>query len=159
VKLTTENSLRLLDEEALKDTQFMSAQEKSRVLKQWANFLKYGCQKKHFTDALYHHLTQHCEFIAHYDKNCFYDTYFDRGDDTAHFLTQFDNRAGVPKSIEYGMYGWYTSEDYHGINSAMCNIAVKYIDALTTEANPNKKSMTWSWQDYCLLSMVATLGK
>ena len=76
----------------LKDSQFLSAAEKKRVLKQWDTFLKYGCQQKHFFKALYNHLILHCSFIAHYDRGGFYATYFTNGEDIAHFLTQFDNR-------------------------------------------------------------------
>jgi len=118
----------------LKDAQFMSAAEKQRVLKQWETFLKYGCQQKHFTNPLYKHLTLHCSFIAHYDREGFYATYFERGNDTVHFLSQFDNRNGVPNSVEYGMAYWYTSSDYNDINSEMCRIAAKYIDGLTQSA-------------------------
>ncbi len=118
----------------LKDVQFMSAAEKQRVLKQWETFLKYGCQAKHFTKPLYNHLTLHCSFIAHYSREGFYSTYFESGDDTAHFLKQFDNRKGVPMSIEYNMDYWYRDSDMGDINSEMCRIAVKYIDGLTQTA-------------------------
>jgi len=125
--------------EELKDVRFMSAQEKSRVLKQWETFLKYGCQRKHFTKPLYHHLIMHCSFIAHYDINGFYETYFENGEDTQHFLSQFDNRNGVPKSIEYGMLLWYLDSDYNDINSEMCRIAAKYIDSLVEVAGASQE--------------------
>ena len=60
----------------LTDTNFMTAKEKAQVLRQWERFLKGGCQAKDFTEALYHHLMQHCMFIAHYDRGGFYATYF-----------------------------------------------------------------------------------
>lgn len=123
----------------LKDVQFMSAQEKSRVLKQWETFLKYGCQEQHFTKPLYHHLIQHCSFIAHYDRGGFYSTYFERGEDTAHFLTQFDNRNGVPDSIEYGMKYWYLDGDMGDINAEMCRVAIKYIDGLVKVARSSQE--------------------
>ena len=122
-----------------KDVQFMSAQEKVLVLKAWETFLKNGCQKEHFTERLYHHLIQHCSFIAHYNRGGFYDTYFDRGDDTAHFLSQFDNRNGIPKSIEYGMIYWYTDTDYNDINSEMCRVASKYIPDLLKSAQDKQR--------------------
>jgi len=123
----------------LKDVQFMSAAEKRKVLKQWELFLKYGLQDKHFSKSLYHHLMQHCSFIAHYDKNGFYATYFLHGDDTRRFLSQFDIRnaqldpegdiAVMPRSVEYGSTQWYT-HDYDDINRAMIKVAARYVPAL-----------------------------
>jgi hypothetical protein len=113
-----------------KDVQFMSAQEKELILKAWERFLKNGCQAQDFTERLYDHLIQHCSFIAHYNRGGFYETYFASGDDTTHFLSQFDNRNGIPESIEYGMIYWYTDTDYNDINSEMCRVASKYIPDL-----------------------------
>ena len=122
-----------------KDVQFMTAKEKEQVLKRWEIFLKHGCQRKHFTKALYHHLIQHCSFIAHYDIDGFYSTYFERGEDTAHFLKQFDNRNGIPKSVEYGMIYWYTDPDYNDINSEMCKVASRYVPVLVEKANTKQR--------------------
>lgn len=125
----------------MKGTKFMTAKEKERVLKQWNTFLKYGCQAKHFTKPLYHHLIQHCSFIAHYDRAGFYATYFEEGEDTANFLSQFDNRNGIPNSIEYRMTYWYTDPEYNDLNSEMCRIASKYIDLLTGIAAARQKEV------------------
>ncbi len=122
-----------------KDVKFMAAREKQLVLKAWELFLKSSCKAEHFTERLYHHLMQHCSFIAHYDRAGFYDTYFANGGHTAHFLTQFDNRNGIPQSIEYGGIYWYTDERYNDINSEMCRVASKYIPDLTTRANERQK--------------------
>ena len=86
----------------LHDAKFMSAAEKSKVLKNWELFLKSGLEQDKFTQALYHHLIQHCSFIAHYDIHGFYATYFERGNSTLNFLSQFDTRHGIPQSFEYG---------------------------------------------------------
>lgn len=118
----------------LKDVKFMTAQDKGRVLRQWEGFLKGGLKWEQFHHALYEHLIQHCSFIAHYNRQGFYSTYFENGGDVAHFLTQFDNRQGAPDSIEYGMTYWYTALDYNDVNSEMCRIATKYIDGLTEQA-------------------------
>jgi hypothetical protein len=119
------------------DTKFMSAAEKNKVLHQWELFLKSGLNQNKFTKSLYHHLIQHCEFIAHYDLNGFFDEYFTRGDDIAKFLSQFDDRKGLPQSIEYGGTGWLTwssTEDYHDINMAMVEVARKYIPGILKSA-------------------------
>lgn len=124
----------------LHDTKFMTAEEKRRVLRQWELFLKGGLKREQFDKALYNHLIQHCSFIAHYDIHGFYDTYFRNGDDTVHFLSQFDDRNGIPVSIEYGMTYWLTSEEYHDINSEMVRIAGKYIPVLIQQAAARQKA-------------------
>lgn len=118
----------------LHDSKFMSAAEKRKVLKQWASFLESGLQREKFTKSLYEHLINHCSFIAHYDIHGFYSTYFEEGEDTVHFLSQFDDRNGIPKSIEYGMTGWITDEDYCDLNIEMVRIASKHIPALIEKA-------------------------
>ena len=123
---------------ALQDSPFMSAGEKAKVLRQWETFLKSGLQWKHFTKALYDHLIQHCSFIAHYNQAQFYATYFEHGEGTARFLSQFDmtkaEACGVPKSVEYGMTYWATG-DYADINREMIRIAGGYIPGLLGRAS------------------------
>ena len=50
-----------------KDTKFMSAEEKEKVLKNWERFIA-RFQGKCFTKRLYDHLHLHCSFIAHYNR-------------------------------------------------------------------------------------------
>jgi len=123
----------------LHDSKFMSAAEKQQVLKHWEAFLKSGLEKQHFTKALYHHLMQHCSFIAHYDIHGFYDTYFRNGDTTMDFLSQFDTRKGIPNSFEIGMTYWLTGEDYYDVNTEMCRIALRYLPALELQAKNNQR--------------------
>lgn len=123
----------------LHDSEFMSAADKRKVLKLWDKFLQSGCTKEKFTKSLYHHLTQHCSFIAHYDIHGFYSTYFEDGDDTVRFLSQFDDRNGIPLSVEYHMTYWITDEDYYDINGEMVRIAGKYIPVLIKQAEVKQK--------------------
>lgn len=125
----------------IKDVTFMTAEEKQKVLRHWRQFLQSGLSKDKFTKDLYHHLTLHCSFIAHYDLHGFYATYFKEGEDTVRFLSQFDNRNGIPKSVEYGMTYWYTGSDYNDINSAMCQIASRYIPALVEKARQEQTQL------------------
>jgi len=125
----------------LKDTKFMSAPEKQKVLRQWELFMKSGLAREKFTKSLYQHLIMHCSFIAHYDIHGFYATYFEEGQDTARFLSQFDNRNGIPKSVEYQMLYWYTNSDYEDINSEMCRIARKYLPGLLEKANNSQREV------------------
>lgn len=133
--------LDLLSEAKVKmqDTKFMSAQEKEKVLRQWKLFLKSGLSKDKFAKSLYNHLIMHCSFIAHYDIHGFYSTYFEEGEDTVNFLSQFDDRNGIPMSVEYGMIYWYTDPDYNDINSAMCWVASKYIPTLIAKARDSQR--------------------
>lgn len=132
----------------MKDTKFMTATEKEKVLRDWEAFLKNGCKRVMFTKALYTHLIMHCSFIAHYNIHGFYSTYFESGDDTAHFLEQFDSSKAqlgyggkyVPRCIELGMTGWATQEEYADINQAMIEVAGKYIPGLVNIANMEQRA-------------------
>ena len=134
----------------LHDSKFMSSAEKTKVLKHWEMFLRGGLEKKCFTEALYHHLTQHCSFIAHYDIHGFYATYFEGGDNTLHFLSQFDTCQGIPQSIEYGMTYWLTDEDYYDVNTEMCRIAWRYIPALELKAKNDQRHSDLAHADLLL---------
>jgi len=120
-------------------SKFLSAAEKRKVLRHWEMFLRSGLGKDKFTGALYEHLTQHCSFIAHYNIHGFFATYFENGDDTLNFLSQFDTRNDMPKSIEYGGSSWLNDEDYYDINTEMCRIARRYIPALELQARNNQR--------------------
>jgi hypothetical protein len=60
----------------LKDSEFMDAEQKRKVLTQWDRFVKGGFSFHLFTDNLYQHLILHCGFIAHYNRSGFYSTYW-----------------------------------------------------------------------------------
>ena len=100
-----------------RDVRFMSAAQKTTVLRAWIRFLKSGLRFDQFTKALYDHLIQHCSFTAHYNRAGFYSHYFEAGDSTAFFLSQFDSR-GRCLSVEYGGRHWL-SGDYEDLNRAM----------------------------------------
>lgn len=121
----------------MRDSQFMTAREKELVLKAWVTFLKHGLKFSHFTKALYNHLTLHCSFIAHYDRAGFYGVYFEHGDDTKRFLSQFD-AAGPCVSIEYGYTGWKDG-DFSDLNNAMIEAAKPYIPELIRKASASQR--------------------
>ena len=112
-----------------KDVRFMTAGEKMRVLRQWIRFLKSGCDARRFMKSLYHHLIQHCSFIAHYNLGGFYEVYFEDPSATQRFLDQFDRSKGC-LSIEYGYAGWINDEDYRAINEAMVEVAEELLPTL-----------------------------
>jgi len=101
-----------------KSVEFMSAEDKEKVLKAWKQFLAHDFSQRFFTDRLYKHLTLHCSFIAHYSKDGFYHDYFDDPEDTTKFIKQFDKNFGYV-SVEYGMDCWIKG-DFSDLNLAMC---------------------------------------
>jgi len=116
------------------DSQYMTAREKDLVLKAWVRFLANGLRPQDFTERLYHHLSQHCSFIAHYNCAGFYQVYFGPGqaEATKLFLRQFDP-AGDCRSAEYGGT-WWLQGDYEDINKAMCKTAGPYIEGVMDDA-------------------------
>jgi thioesterase domain-containing protein len=132
----------------MSDVKYMSAEEKRKVLRQWEAFLKGGLKKEQFTKELYHHLMQHCSFIAHYDIHGFYATYFEKGDTTIDFLSQFHWKN--PKSVEYGWTSWVTDKDYADINCQMCRVAEKYLPALELQAKNSQKQTDLAYAEFLL---------
>ena len=120
------------------DTTYMTAKEKELVLKAWKTFIKNGLKWEHFTDRLYKHLINNASFIAHYNRLGFYDTYFERPEDTARFLQQFDIDYGN-LSVEYGGTWWLTQEDYNDINSAMCQAIEPFKLAIYSRCLENER--------------------
>src|SRR6267378_2376737 len=115
---------------AFADERFMSAVEKELTLNAWKTFLKHGCKLEHFTERLYYHLTQHCSFIAHYDRYGFYDVYFRIPNTQAfRFLDQFDpGKPGI--SAEYGDIWWLNSPTGCDLSRAMRQVAAPFISKL-----------------------------
>src|SRR3989442_1007898 len=120
-----------------RDVQFMSAREKELVLKAWVRFVRNGLRYEDFRRRLYEHLHLHCQFIAHYDRAGFYRTYFENGEDTVRFLSQFDKR-GECRSIEYGMMSWLEGE-YGDLARAMIEEASPYIPKLMEDAQVRQR--------------------
>src|SRR5713226_6164074 len=121
---------------AFSDSEFMSAREKALVQKAWVRFLKNGLRREDFSDRLYKHLVNHCGFIAHYNRAGYYATYFENGEDTTRFLSQFDKR-GESRSIEYG--GAWRLVEYEDLNRAMIEEASGYIPILMEQASAKAK--------------------
>lgn len=120
------------------DVEFMSAKEKMLVLKAWEKFLKSGLRREAFTERLYHHLTMNCSFIAHFDINGFYGTYFgDNKQNTAKFLKMFHIHSDG-KSAELG-YDCWLHGDYADLNEAMREVAEPYIYPLLLTAQADEK--------------------
>jgi hypothetical protein len=107
------------------DVQFMTARNKELVLKNWETFLKHGLQKQHFTKRLYEHLHLHCGFIAHFNLQGFYCTYFEAGQDSERFFECFCSHLART---------WGVNHDYDDINTAMHEVYTQYQDAISKKA-------------------------
>lgn len=106
-----------------KDAEFMTAKEKELVLKNWKTFLKHGLQKKHFTKRLYQYLHLHSGFIANFNIQGFYSTYFEAGQDTLRFFKYFCNHTGLA--------------DYADLHAAMRKVYTQYQDTINKQAEDN----------------------
>ena len=114
-----------------RDSQFMTGREKELVLAQWKRFIERGFSFEHFTDRLYKFLTLHASFIAHFNRNGFYSTYFENPEATIRFLNQFDGDFGY-RSAEYGGTWWLEGE-YADINRALCEVVERVKGRLYAE--------------------------
>ena len=105
-----------------RDTEFMSANEKEKVLRDWKKFLQalldnYESADAAFTKRLYKHLHLHCGYIAHYNINGFYRTYFSNPRDTLSFFKGWEEEIRCAR-------------DYEDINTAMREEFLKINDKL-----------------------------
>lgn len=98
-----------------KDVKFMTAKEKETVMTQWRGLIvaliggKHGASlRPYFKRALYHHLMQHCGYIAHFDEGGFFSEYFEVPEDTLRFFKHFTSEGQS-----------YCHEDYRDINGMM----------------------------------------
>ena len=122
----------------------MSKEEKAQVYKAWVRFLRSNLALGAFTKSLYHHLTQHCSFIAHYDRQGFHAHYFSPlGENTLRFIDQFD--PALPgHSVEYGWVLWWKGgndvcAESYDLNAVMRQAMGSYADPLRTQVNEEMK--------------------
>jgi hypothetical protein len=124
----------------------MSAAEKEKVLKAFKRFVKSGFAWTSFSKALYEHLYLHCGFIAHYNRDGFWDYHFhnfsrrNEWDDerVQEFLIAFIDRdaeykfgdrfcaesrvEGIGKAIPF------YNRDYLDINLAMSDVVKEWLE-------------------------------
>jgi hypothetical protein len=119
----------------MKNVEFMTAEEKQKVLRQWNTFIKFKFQRKHFKKALYDHLHLNCSFIAHYNLTGFYETYFTNPEGTVRFLNHFNRKIGTE-----GFTFWINDEDYKDLNIPMCELVEEMYEELAGEAREAQKA-------------------
>ncbi len=97
---------------------YLSTEGKEIFLKDRSRFNERYFKLARFTNRIYDHLIQHCEFIARYNKRgVLRDVLFG----SRRPLT-FDRDAGCI-SVEYNMKHLLTAEGYSDINTAMAQAA------------------------------------
>ncbi|MDB4873064.1 MAG: hypothetical protein JWL97_4068 [Gemmatimonadales bacterium] len=136
---------------SFRDEQFMSAAEKQLILNAWITFLRRGCRLEHFSERLYHHLSLHCSFIAHFNRHGFYEFYFATPSErTYRFLDQFDpSKPGIAAELgeTYWLMDRATGSD---LNHAMREVAGPFIVKLRFQLTEAEKQ-----SDLALASVLA----
>ena len=113
-----------------KSVKFLTAQEKQQVYNAWVRFIRGGCKRSQFSNALYKHLHLHCGFIAHYNRAGFYDLYFADEGQKAKFFRQFDRSQSCKPAEGYWVLtgGNDVTQGYHDINNAMVDAYMELKD-------------------------------
>jgi len=138
----------------LKEEKFLSIAQKEKVIKNWIAFIKSGFKRTQFTEALYHHLTLHCDFIAHYSIHGFYEEYFTTGADKIRFIEQFDRK-------KIGNNWWFSFKitgAYSDLNNAMIDELEKYLSVCYAAANAEQKQLDLSVAERLLAQHGLTLS-
>jgi hypothetical protein len=129
---------------------FMTVRDKELTFKDWLRFIhgfidlsltkdQLRCR---FTRRLYEYLTMHAAFIAHFNEQGFWETYFEEPEDTIRFFSQFDP-DGEQQSVEYGGHFWVGGPDggYRDINEAMIEATRPYQSAIRNRAGLEQRNL------------------
>jgi hypothetical protein len=121
--------------ELLKDSKFMTAEQKKKVLRQWDKFIEGGFSFHLFTDAIYQHLNLHCGFIAHYNRAGFYSTYWN-GDFIA-FARQTDMLVrpvpAVFVNCESFLLSFQSWDEWAGMGATMLHMLKSHLTCTLKE--------------------------
>ena len=114
-----------IEKEMFKDSHFLMAQEKYQIAKHFQRFVKNGFKPNDFLKRVYEHLHLHCGFIAHYNINGFYQTYFNGSkSDLRTFAEHFVNPEKLmPFGDTYNNYA--VSGEYEDINKVIADILLE----------------------------------
>jgi hypothetical protein len=91
-----------IEKSQFKDSDFFTAEDKYKTAKHFLRFVKNGFERKDFNKRVYEHLHLHCGFIAHYNIDGFYQTYFNGSkSDLKDFAEHFLNFESMPYESVY----------------------------------------------------------
>jgi hypothetical protein len=102
------------------DAQFMSADDKRKLLKAWTTFVSHGFQRRHFTNRIYKHLSLHCGHIAHFNIDGFYSTWFVHGAARREFMAYF--------------LGYRVLPDYEDVQEELKQVLARAVPELEAQA-------------------------
>jgi len=129
------------------DTEFLKAGDKRRILARWQRFVKSGFEQNHFSDALYKHLSLHCGYIAHYNRDGFYGEYWRKN--VAQHAATFGMVSGpVPASFhnwERFLKAFSIWGDYTDINTDMMYVLDNEFRALQEQLEREAISI-YQWE-------------
>lgn len=98
----------------MKNSEFMTIEEKERVIKHFKKFVSGGFKELDFTKALYDHFHLHCGFIAHYNKDGFYQA-------------RFGNHKGFVQTIvQLSEAHRHGGQDYRDVNKALSDTLASF---------------------------------
>jgi hypothetical protein len=129
------------------DTEFLKAEDKRRILARWQRFVKSGFERDLFTDTVYKHLSPHCGYIAHYNRDGFYGEYWCK--DVAQHAATFGMVSGpVPESFhnwESFLKAFSILGDYTDINTDMMYVLGNELRALQEQLEREAISI-YQWE-------------
>lgn len=122
--------------EEFTDGQWLSGDQKRKVLKQWRSFVVNGFPERLFTGALYEHLHLHCGYIAHYDKRGFFCEYWGASD--LHRFAEETAIAMRPVPLAFSRWESFLRQftiwgEYADINTAMLATLAEELEALVKD--------------------------
>ncbi len=123
--------------ESFTSVEFISADEKRKILKRWTVFVKAGFQWHLFTEAIYNHISLHCGYIAHYDRHCFYTTYW-----AAEELHQYAKDCNLDiRPVPTSFYGWESFLKQFDIWGNYADISYHMMKVLEAELIATKEEL------------------
>ena len=129
------------------DGRWTSAKQKHAILNRWIKFLESDLARDAFKKNLYEHLHLRCGFIAHFNIDGFYQTYFTTGEGKMRFLSHFDIRLAeedgdLPSERNTGWNKtyWLHHPDCEDLTREMVRVAKNYIPDLMEKAKAEQRS-------------------
>jgi len=106
--------------DTFQDTESMTANKKKVVADMWVKFLDRNMSRDAFTNALYKHLSLHCQHIAHVDREGFYDEWFVQPQQRVKFMTRWCT------FFEMGAFSEGAGSQFDDLHNAMYSSIMKH---------------------------------
>lgn len=134
--------------ESFTATEFTTADEKAKFVNEAIRFFTAECPRSLFTKLLYKHFSLHAGHIAHFNRDGFYDVWFESAGKRFEFVERIVNPIAwmsfAPgwRDVERALQIWFREADllqklqlqaYHAENAAVMGMARSAFRALTPE--------------------------